>query len=108
MISKILYSGKGFSYSTTATSDAKDTGLVRLIADDGKALTDGTITVAAIDTADISKWTEIAAPPEPLDPVDEFPLVKAELDRYKLAVAEVTAMEPIIEQTIEQMEEIVL
>jgi hypothetical protein len=93
MITKTLYSGKGYSYSTTATVGAKNTGLVRLIADDGKALTDGTITVAAIDTNDISKWTEITNPPEPIDPATLDPVaLKVELDRYKTAVAEVTAI----------------
>ena len=94
MISKILYSGKGFSYSTTATADAKDTGLVRLIADAGKALTDGKRVVSAIDipTADIPKWSEVVKPPDPMDAEAELPLVKAELDRYKQAVAEVTAI----------------
>ena len=110
MIAKTLYV-KGGTY-TLATIKA-DYTMTRLVADDGKSLTDGKVTVDCIDipTADIPKWSEVVKPPDPPDPMDaeaELPLVKAELDKYKAAVAEVTAMEPIIEQTIEQMEEIVL
>lgn len=96
MITKTLYSGKGFSYSPTLTADAKPTGLVRLIADDAKALTDGIVITDCIDipVADIIKWSEVVKPPEPipLDPVDELPLVRAELDRYKRAVAGVVSI----------------
>ena len=92
---------KGTAYET----------LTQAIADTGKALTDGTKSMGVVITADISRWAEVDAPPKPIWPGQasfELTLVKAELDRYKAAVAEVTAMEPIIEQTIEQMEEIVL
>ena len=86
MIAKTLYV-KGGTY--TLTSIKADYTMTRLVADDGKALTDGKVTVDCIDipTADVVKWTEVDAPPEPLDPVDELPLVKAELAEYKAAQA---------------------
>ena len=38
------------------------TEMVRLIADEGKALTDGTNTTTCIDVSSIEGWTEIDAP----------------------------------------------
>ena len=38
------------------------TEMVRLIADEGKALTDGTNTTMCIDVSSIEGWTEIDAP----------------------------------------------
>lgn len=39
----------------------------RLIADDGKAITDGTITTTCIDVETANGWTEIEAPEEDID-----------------------------------------
>jgi hypothetical protein len=42
--------------------------LYRLIADEGKVLTDGEITTSCIDTDDVTKWREVDAPEEPEEP----------------------------------------
>ena len=60
----------------------------------GESYTDGTVYLGKADKPE--NWIEQAEkppdPPEPMDAQDELPLVKAELDRYKQAVAEVTAI----------------
>lgn len=59
----------------------------------GESYTDGTVYLGKADSA--SNWIEQdTKPPEPilLDPVDELPLVRAELDRYKRAVAEAVSI----------------
>ena len=60
----------------------------------GDAYTDGVVYLGKSDSP--SNWVEQATkppdPPEPMDAEAELPLVKAELGRYKQAVAEVTAL----------------
>ena len=83
MITKTLSDGR------TILTPSKGMWLVK-----GESYTDGTVYLGKSDKPE--NWVEQAEkppdPPEPLDPADELPLVKAELDRYKQAVAEVTAL----------------
>jgi len=60
-----LYRGEGYSYGLTGTEPS---GMVRLVADEGMALTDGTDFVSAIDIppAEQGLWSEVEAPPEPM------------------------------------------
>lgn len=61
-----LYKGDGYSYALEGT---EPTGLVRLVADEGKLLTNGTDEVVAIDIdpSEQALWSEVDAPPEPMD-----------------------------------------
>lgn len=64
MIKKDLYryTGRnGIITSLVHLEDAKYYPMYRLIADEGKVLTDGELTVKSIDifAEDLSKWTEI-------------------------------------------------
>lgn len=47
---------------STEKPEAEYTELVRLIADDGKTLTDGTTATPCVDTETPAAWTEIDAP----------------------------------------------
>ena len=68
MIQMTLYKKAGaYSYSLVADADAVPSGLIRLVADDGKWLTNGVDTVTAIDVVSADGWTEVDAPPEPAD-----------------------------------------
>ena len=73
----------------TILTPAKGMWLVK-----GESYTDGTVYLGKSDKPE--NWVEQAEkPPDPPDPMDaevELPIVKAELDRYKQAVAEVTAI----------------
>ena len=44
--------------------DCEYTIKYRLVADEGKVLTDGEITTSCTDTEDVSKWSEVDAPEE--------------------------------------------
>lgn len=69
MIQMTLYKKQGaYSYSPVQDADAIPSGLIRLVADEGKWLTNGVDTVSAIDVVSADGWTEIDAPPEPADP----------------------------------------
>ena len=73
----------------TILTPAKGMWLVK-----GESYTDGDVYLGKADKPE--NWIEQAEkPPDPPDPMDaevELPIVKAELDRYKQAVAEVTAI----------------
>lgn len=60
-----LYRGEGYSFGLTGT---EPTGMVRLVADDGLALTNGVDFVSVIDIppADQGLWSEVDAPAEPM------------------------------------------
>lgn len=45
--------------------DVEYTEMYRLIADEGKVLTDGKTRTACTDTADVVKWQEVDAPDKP-------------------------------------------
>ena len=69
MIQMTLYKKQGaYSYSLVQDADAVPSGLIRLVADDGKWLTNGVDTVSAIDVVSADGWTEVDAPPEEADP----------------------------------------
>jgi hypothetical protein len=71
MLIKTLYRKSGaYSYSLTQDAGAIESGLVRLIADEGMALTNGADTASAIDVteSDAMVWTEIPLPPADTDP----------------------------------------
>jgi hypothetical protein len=71
MIDKKLYRYKRVDGGTTVSPikpDCEYTELHRLIADEGKALTDGTIETSCIDIESVDGWTEIDAPePESIE-----------------------------------------
>ena len=68
MIQMTLYKKAGaYSYSLVQDAGAIPSGLIRLVADDGKWLTNGVDTVSAIDVVSADGWTEVDAPPEPTD-----------------------------------------
>lgn len=69
MIQMTLYKKAGaYSYSLVQDADAVPSGLIRLVADDGKWLTNGVDTVSAIDVVSADGWTEVDAPPADTDP----------------------------------------
>jgi hypothetical protein len=76
----ILYKKAG-AYSYSPINDGGEpSGLVRLIPDEGMALTNGVDTVSAIDvrSEDIPKWSEVIAPPEPIDTDPEAVIAEME------------------------------
>ena len=55
---RFIRSDGGVTVSTTPPEDGKFTELVRLIADDGFVLTDGTVTCSCIDAYSPDGWCE--------------------------------------------------
>lgn len=60
-----LYTGGGVSLSPVFEEGRKISDYVRLIADDGKGITDGNIIKTCIDTKTPDAWTDCELPPEP-------------------------------------------
>lgn len=57
--------------------------MVRLIADEGKALTDGTVIQSCVIIRSAEGWTEIDAPPEPTPEDEEKADMQAAIDIYE-------------------------
>jgi hypothetical protein len=68
-----LYKYKRENGGTTISPvkpDCEHTEMVRLVADEGKVLTDGENMTTCVDTDTADGWTEIDAPEEPDEPVE--------------------------------------
>ena len=66
MIQKTLYTGNGVSLSPMYAEGRTESKYVRLIADDGKAVTNGVTVTTCVDVlkADVGNWTDCELPPE--------------------------------------------
>ena len=69
MTIKTLWMGNGVSRCLTYAEGMTDSGCVRIFADEGKGITDGTIVTEAVDRPrkDVDKWADCELPPEPPD-----------------------------------------
>lgn len=65
MTTMTLYTGAGASYSPIYEEGRTVSEFVRLIADEGKGITDGVITATVIDTNDPERWTDCEMPSDP-------------------------------------------
>lgn len=63
MIVKTLYTGGGVSLSPVYAEGRSESRYVRLVADDGKAVTNGSIITACVDvpTDQVGNWSDCAA-----------------------------------------------
>lgn len=61
-----LYTGGGVSLSPQTAEGRRVSGYVRLVADGGRGITDGTAVATCIDVlaADVGAWTDCDAPSE--------------------------------------------
>lgn len=66
MIQKILYIGNGVSLSPMYAEGRTESEYVRLIADEGKAITNGVTVTACVDVlrTDADNWTDCELPSE--------------------------------------------
>lgn len=66
MIQKALYTGNGVSLSPIWAEGRTESRYVRLIADDGMAITNGDTVTFCVDVLaeDAHKWTDCEMPPE--------------------------------------------
>lgn len=66
MIQKTLYTGNGVSLSPMYAEGRTESKYLRLIADDGKAITNGITVTTCVDVlkTDASNWTDCELPPE--------------------------------------------
>ena len=62
MTKMTLYTGGGVSYSPQYADGRTESDYVRLVADDGKGITDGVNIVTVIDTNDPERWTNCELP----------------------------------------------
>lgn len=64
MIQKTLYTGNGVSLSPMYAEGRTESKYVRLIADEGKAITNGVTVTACVDVlkADVGNWTDCELP----------------------------------------------
>ena len=60
-----LYTGGGVSLSPIHTEGRRVSEYVRLVAEDGMGITDGTTVTICIDTKTPETWTDCELPPEP-------------------------------------------
>ena len=69
----ILYTGQGASLTPQYIEGRVQSQYVRLVADEGKVVTDGERTSECVDVlaSTINNWTEIDAPEPEEDPTDE-------------------------------------
>lgn len=69
MIEVKLYTGGGVSLSPTQRDGSIESDYVRLVADDGYAITNGedVTTVIDIPKSDVQNWTDCDLPPVPPD-----------------------------------------
>jgi hypothetical protein len=70
MTTKILYTGGGASLSTVQRDGSIDSDYIRIVADEGKAITNGTIVTTVIDVinSDVQNWSDCDLPPVPPEP----------------------------------------
>lgn len=77
-----LYTGGGISLSPVYSDGRMISAYVRLVADEGKAVTDGDVTTDCIDilATDVPNWTEIDAPiaDEDLPPEEALAILMGE------------------------------
>ena len=68
-----LYTGGGASYSPVQREGSIASDRVRLVADDGYAITNGedVATVVDVSTADVQNWHDCELPPTPPEPEPE-------------------------------------
>lgn len=66
MIQKTLYTGNGVSLSPVYEEGRTESKYIRLIADDGMAITNGNTVTVCVDVlkTDAHLWTDCALPPE--------------------------------------------
>lgn len=66
MIQKTLYTGNGVSLSPMYAEGRTESKYVRLIADEGKAITNGITVTTCVDVlkTDAPNWTDCELPPE--------------------------------------------
>ena len=62
-----LYTGGGVSLSPQDGEGRTESDFVRLVADDGKGITDGNTITTCVDTKTPEAWTDCDAPDEPID-----------------------------------------
>lgn len=74
-----LYTGGGVSLSPMDGEGRRESEFVRLIADDGKGITDGNIVTVCVDTKTPEAWSDCDAPND--EPIDEQKQAEA-LTRY--------------------------
>ena len=70
MTTKILYTGGGASLSPVQRDGSIDSDYIRIVADEGKAITNGTIVTTVIDVinSDVQNWSDCDLPPVPPEP----------------------------------------
>lgn len=73
MIQKTLYTGNGVSLSPVYEEGRTESKYVRLIADDGVAITNGNTVTVCVDVlkTDAHIWTDCELPPEESEPMTE-------------------------------------
>ena len=83
----ILYTGSGVTFSPVYAEGRVESNYVRLVADDGKAMTDGSIITDCVDVlkTGTASWTEIDAP-EPVEPET----VEDKAEAYDILIGGVT------------------
>lgn len=66
MIQKTLYTGNGVSLSPVYAEGRTESKYIRLIADDGKAITNGNTVTTCVDVLkeNVPLWTDCELPPE--------------------------------------------
>lgn len=69
MTKKILYTGGGVSLSPIYAEGRTESSYVRLIADEGMAITNGEVITVCVDVpaADVDKWADCGLPEEVID-----------------------------------------
>lgn len=73
MIQKTLYTGNGVSLSSMYAEGRTESKYVRLIADDGKAITNGETVTVCVDVLkeNVPLWMDCEMPPEEPEPMTE-------------------------------------
>lgn len=73
MIQKTLYTGNGVSLSPVYAEGRTESKYIRLIADDGKAITNGNTVTVCVDVQreNAPFWTDCELPPEESEPMTE-------------------------------------
>lgn len=62
-----LYTGGGVSYSPEYAEGRTESAYVRLVADEGMGITDGSVVVTVVDTKTPERWTDCELPIESED-----------------------------------------
>lgn len=73
MIQKVLYTGNGISLSPVFADGRTESLYIRLIADDGKAITNGDIVTVCVDVLkeNVSLWTDCELSPNETEEATE-------------------------------------